>query len=560
MLKKSFFNNILLYSSTFALFFPVILYTTMKLNVQNFLLYMLITSIITLYLHNLLLIKKLSKKSHIKTKLISKYCDLCPDILLFKDTHLKYEIINRSFINMLNLDPMKDYKGCSTFDILQENEAKIIDHYDKKAISDGTIQKFSLTINNNIVLNISSSPIKIDGKFIGILTLARDITKIANLQKELIYKKQEVTTILNSMPIISILKDSDGNYLSANSKLYDILGQKNLDIRNIPHDYYGYAFKQEVKKEDDIIRRTKQSYTFEKQIKFGNQEKRWYRLVKVPILDDFQNIKKIAVFLRDVTIEKKVEAQKENFISTLTHDLKNPTLAQIRALELLINDTFGKLTPDQHEIITHTLNSCKYMLNMILTILHTYKFDAGIVKLNYSKFDAIEVTKKIIAEYLFMAKDKNQKIKIYSNYESIFLQADEMQITRVITNLLSNSIYYGFINSEIKIFIDRTKNHKLVFKIENSSKYIPLNILKNIFNKYSNDENDTFHKNSTGIGLYLSKQIISAHSGEMIADSSLSNITTFGFILNCYPEYRDFSPDFYQRYNCNNRTIEKLNI
>ena len=65
MLKKSFFNNILLYSSTFALLFPVILYTTMKLNVQNFLLYMLITSIITLYLHNLLLIKKLSKKSMI---------------------------------------------------------------------------------------------------------------------------------------------------------------------------------------------------------------------------------------------------------------------------------------------------------------------------------------------------------------------------------------------------------------------------------------------------------------------------------------------------------------
>ena len=214
------------------------------------------------------------------------------------------------------------------------------------------------------------------------------------------------------MPIISILKDIGGNYLSANKKLCEILGQKSLDIKNIPHDYYSPVFKQEVKEEDDIIRSTKKSTMFEKQIKFGNMEKRWYKVVKVPILDNFQNIKKIAIFMRDITPEKKVEAQKENFISTLTHDLKNPTLAQIRALELLINDTFGKLTLDQHEIITHTLNSCKYMLNMILTILHTYKFDAGIVKLNYSKFDVIEVTKKIIAEYLFMAKDKNQKIKI----------------------------------------------------------------------------------------------------------------------------------------------------
>lgn len=410
MLKKILFNNILLYSSIFALLFPVILYTTMKLNFQNFLLCILITFIITLYIHNLFLIKKLSKKSTIKAKLISKYCDLCPDILLFKNPNLQYEILNQSFINMLNLDPTKDYKGCSTFDILQKKEAKIIDHYDKKAIREGNIQRFSLTINNT-VLNIISSPLKIDGKLIGILTIARDITKIANLQKELIYKQQEVTTILNNMPIISILKDIDGNYLNANKKLYEILGQKKLDIKNIPHDYYGYGFKQEVKKEDDIVRRTKQSYTWEKQIKFGYQEKKWYRVVKVPILDNFQNIKKIAIFMRDITPEKKVEAQKENFISTLTHDLKNPTLAQIRALELLINDTFGKLTPDQHEIITHTLNSCKYMLNMILTILHTYKFDAGIVKLNYSKFDVIEVTKKIIAEYLFMAKDKNQKLK-----------------------------------------------------------------------------------------------------------------------------------------------------
>lgn len=64
----------------------------------------------------------------------------------------------------------------------------------------------------------------------------------------------------------------------------------------------------------------------------------------------------------------------ENF-TVLIHDLKIPTIAQIRALELLLNGEFGNLSKEQKEIILLILESCKYLYKVILTLVLTYNID-----------------------------------------------------------------------------------------------------------------------------------------------------------------------------------------
>ena len=63
------------------------------------------------------------------------------------------------------------------------------------------------------------------------------------------------------------------------------------------------------------------------------------------------------------TDEERLNSQRETFVASLSHDLKNPTIAQIRALELFLKGSFGNILPQQREIIEMVLDSCKYMIS-----------------------------------------------------------------------------------------------------------------------------------------------------------------------------------------------------
>ena len=67
--------------------------------------------------------------------------------------------------------------------------------------------------------------------------------------------------------------------------------------------------------------------------------------------------------------------EKETYITILSHDLKIPTIAQIRALELLLNGHFGNLNNEQKEILQLILESCKYLYKVILTLMLTCKLE-----------------------------------------------------------------------------------------------------------------------------------------------------------------------------------------
>ena len=72
--------------------------------------------------------------------------------------------------------------------------------------------------------------------------------------------------------------------------------------------------------------------------------------------------------------------QKELFVATLMHDLKNPVLAQISALSQLSNGSFGELNNLQKEIVDMTLESCQYVQKLIFTLLETYKNENGKIR------------------------------------------------------------------------------------------------------------------------------------------------------------------------------------
>ena len=232
-----------------------------------------------------------------------------------------------------------------------------------------------------------------------------------------------------------------------------------------------------------------------------------------------------AIFEYDKTVK-----QKEKFVATLSHDLKTPVISQITTLEMILNENFGSLNDTQKSMIECTLNSCKYVKEMVFTLLETYKYKSGTVVLKYENFNINNLVNECINEVKTIARERNINFEIFSDTRGDnSICADKMQIKRVIMNLISNALKYSYRDNFIKISFIKSKGF-LRFYIENSGPIIPDSVLKQLFKEYTSFSQKTA-KGGTGLGLYVSKKIIEAHNGNIKAESSPDNKNIFSFYI-----------------------------
>ncbi|MBE7704981.1 MAG: HAMP domain-containing histidine kinase [Cyanobacteria bacterium SIG29] len=233
-----------------------------------------------------------------------------------------------------------------------------------------------------------------------------------------------------------------------------------------------------------------------------------------------------------VYLNKQHKNKKENnkIIAALTHDLKTPAIAQIRAIELILKGNFGEINDNQRGHLNDILNSCNIMLDMLLNMLWLYKFDNKMIVLNIKSFCINELIQEIFRENKLMLTSKKQIFKQNYTNAKIYISADRMHIKRIISNLLINAINHSKENSTIRI-TSKIENNKFIFKVTNEGAYISQEILKSIFDKKKvfSQKSDCL---STGLGLYLSNSLLELNGGEILCKSSIDGTNTFGFIVN----------------------------
>ena len=226
--------------------------------------------------------------------------------------------------------------------------------------------------------------------------------------------------------------------------------------------------------------------------------------------------------------EETIRAYREVFTSLLTHDIKTPTIAQIRSLELLLSGAFGNFNEEQKEILSQTLESCKYMYNMIKNALCAYKFENQQALLLNDSFDFYTLAKECCIENSSIASAKGQNIALKCLTKKNIINADRGKIKHAIVNILTECISRAYENTQINVLIEGAKE-SLVFSVNINTKDIPPDILSKIFDK-SPQGVAKFNKIGSAIRLHLAQRIINEHCGYVLATSQNGN-TTLGFML-----------------------------
>lgn len=347
---------------------------------------------------------------------------------------------------------------------------------------------------------------------------------LKHIEKSNVY----IDTLINNLPVGLYFRDLKGKILLANKAFSQITGisYDKLQANNI-YSLLSDEYIKSMVQEDLLVAKTKNSIAEQKEIDIAGN-KHFYRVLKLPMLNQFNQVIGYAVFLDNIDKEREDSSSKESFVATLTHDLKTPTNAQLSSLNMLLNGFFGKLSDEQKQIISLTKESCQYMSDLIATILDTYNYESGQIGLNYEEFDIVALISELCANSNITSNSANQKIIFKKDCDKCVVNADKLQIKRVIVNLLSNAITYGYPEYPIYVVLEN-QNDSINLYVENKSKQIPESELKTIFDKFKKTKFSYFNKTGTGLGLYLAKYVIKMHKGEIYAKSFENGTCIFGF-------------------------------
>lgn len=232
--------------------------------------------------------------------------------------------------------------------------------------------------------------------------------------------------------------------------------------------------------------------------------------------------KRHIVIIKNVTDQKELENLKEDFVATLTHDLKVPIVAETNMIELFLNESFGAISEKQKLALKNMQSSNRDLLELVQTVLETYKI--GKLKIYKENVMLKGFINEIIGEMSPIALKTGNKLEFIQDRD-IRVLADRFQLKRVIKNLIQNAILYGEPKSPIEITIGEIPSY-VVIKVKDHGAGISKKDIDKIFNKYYSAEKK-FRKIGTGLGLYLSHQIAKAHQGDLTVESVEGEYTEF---------------------------------
>ena len=238
--------------------------------------------------------------------------------------------------------------------------------------------------------------------------------------------------------------------------------------------------------------------------------------------DDKKN--RFVLLIKDVTNEREIETLKEDFVATLTHDLKVPIVAEANIVEFLLEGKFGEITEKQKVALQNMQVSNKELIDLVQILLETYKIKEHGIKLLKETIVLNPFIEGIVAEMQPIANKSGITIN-FTPDRALTVNADPIQLNRVIKNLISNAISHSNTKECIDVKTGEQKGF-ITISVIDYGQGISQEEIKMIFNKYYSAAKK-FRKIGTGLGLYLSQQIALSHGGEITVDSEENVRTEF---------------------------------
>jgi len=231
-----------------------------------------------------------------------------------------------------------------------------------------------------------------------------------------------------------------------------------------------------------------------------------------------QEVERQTAELQKTNIElKKLDKTKSEFLSFASHQVKAPMSIVKGYASLILDGTLGPASAKIKDVITKVRNSSDKMILLVNNLLDLRRIEENRMEYNFEEADVVELVKNIVSEMSLLAKNKKLKLSFYSSVDKAKARIDIQKISQVVQNLIDNAIRYTE-EGWVKVNVKKQAND-IIISVSDTGRGISEELKAKLFSQFTRDEVVKKEMQGTGLGLYIAKQIVLAHQGEIWAES-----------------------------------------
>lgn len=354
-----------------------------------------------------------------------------------------------------------------------------------------------------------------------------------NFADNFIASSSQFKLLAESIPHLVWTADSSGYTDYFNQRWYIYTGCEETEST-------GWAWQQSIH-EDDLQRclvrwksaiESSEGYETEYRIRRHDGVYRWHIVRALPVKDESGNIIRWFGTCTDVHNQKTLLEERESFAAAITHDLKSPLVGSNLILEVLLSQKIGELNEKQSDLILQILTSNKKILALLQSILEFYREDQNLQSRSIESVDLGLLVLDCVSDMQMQAESRKIKLSLHSDPQCCSLSIDGLAIRRVLQNLLDNAIKFTADGGEVKVRVSSDAcNFKIV--VEDLGSGIEPEALSKLFQPFTQGASGRRYTLGSGLGLYLCRQIVEAHQGEISCESELGVGSKFTVLLPC---------------------------
>lgn len=437
------------------------------------------------------------KKCYEAYHLRDKPCDLCPSQKTLETNQLSYEIVPRTGAN-----------------------GKII----------GCNELYSFPLIDTVT-----------GQMTGIIEYVRDITERVETEQKLKDSEQKFRHLFEESPLMIVLVDRDGKIIDCNKQLINHLEYEKSEVINnnirdlgdlIPYEHL-----------NNIIQKFNQALKLdftepvEFQIKKRSGELFWvrihYSIIQIEgktyvqvIIEDIENEKQAEMMVKkELKKLKELDIMRKNLITRISHELKTPLTSIFGISQLLLLKQDDLNIQSMSNFITILYRGSVRLKALIENLLDASRLDSDTLELIKERENIVSIIENCISEMMHLAKSRD--LTVYQELpDDLYFEVDKLRLEQAIINLLSNAIKNTPRGGNI--FINLSEDNGYIdIKIKDTGVGLTNDEKKMLFIKFGKIERYGMDLGvdieGAGLGLYISKELIELHGGEIMAESEGRN-------------------------------------
>ncbi len=217
---------------------------------------------------------------------------------------------------------------------------------------------------------------------------------------------------------------------------------------------------------------------------------------------------------------KELDKQKSEFVSFASHQLRSPLTAIKGYASLILEGDYGQISDDLKHASQIIFDSANTLVTVVSDYLNVTSIELGKMRYDFTNFDLKDLVRSVMDELKQNAEKATLKLSFECDTTKSYpIKADREKLKQVLVNIIDNSIKYTP-KGEVKVSLSKDSSGKILFAVKDTGIGISKETISKLFSKFTRAKNaNETNIRGTGLGLFIAKEIINAHSGKIWVES-----------------------------------------